>query len=132
MIEINKMIAFLYSTNKISMKYSSNMIRSFMAKFTFALVIFIWIMVLNIMLNLFSKFSLNTIAINSYGRIGSGIVLLSISLILNLFTWNTSQLEEYVSNEENKEELQLAKKQMIFLFIGGFVLAMVLAIINKG
>jgi steroid 5-alpha reductase family enzyme len=130
MIVFNKIIAFLYLTNKVSMKYSNNRVRVFFAKVVLALVLFFWLLVIQGLLSLLFGLKINLSNIASAGKFESALILIVLYFIINAFTWNTEQLEKYVSNPENEVEIKSAKKALIILFVGGFVLSMGLAIYN--
>ena len=131
MNKINKMIVFLYQGNKISMQYSGGRARLQIAKFTFCGAMLVWIFpILSILRN-----NLNLISSDFYLPGGRGtllLIVLGMYFVLNLFTWKLKEVDAYLDNEENEQEIKNAKRSLLYLIIVGFLFFLVVAKYNEG
>jgi hypothetical protein len=120
MNRLNYMIAALFISHKSSMKHAGNRARLFTAKLTFSLMIWIWVFfVLKVLEN---KSSL--IEYLSSQTYCSWVIYFILVITTNYCTWNLAAVEQMVDDSQHTTAIANAKRELLWLFITGFVLLM--------
>lgn len=117
------MIVALFDSNKLSMKYSGNSARLSIAKLTFSLTVWIWlILICKIIAQYVHVFN------QAYGNNFFGWALFIITfIIVNLCTWSLPVIEEFSDDTDNMSELKKARLQFLLILIIGFIALMFLS-----
>jgi hypothetical protein len=124
MNRLNYMIAALFISNKSSMKYSGNSARLFIAKLTFSLMAWIWVLfVLKVVES--KSYLVDYLSSSTYCN---WVIYCLIVIITNYYTWNLSTVEQMVDNGQNQTAIAHAKRELLWLFTTGFVLSMSAAV----
>ncbi len=131
MNEINKMIVAIYQSNQKRMKYSEGNVRLFFAKLAFC--VFLWIWLLPILMLVERSFREVDIIYNlPNGRVFAFLILIMIYIPLNYFTWKLKEADEYLTNKENEDSINKAKRLFFILLVFGFIFLIAVAKYNQG
>jgi hypothetical protein len=120
MNRLNYMIAALFISNKSSMKYSGNSARLFIAKLTFSLMTWLWVF---FVVKVFENKS-SLIEYISRQTYCSWVIYFILVIITNYCTWNLTIVEQMVDDSQHTTAIANAKRELLWLFITGFVLLM--------
>ncbi|GAA3968237.1 hypothetical protein [Hymenobacter antarcticus] len=131
MRQINILIASLYVRSRVTMIYSGNSAVLFIAKATFCVVLWIYLLtVVSVYIGISGKYELMVDIPNS--RIYYVLVLAIIYLPVNLLTWKIDEVEFFVSDDENQNIIQRGQRTFIILLVIGFILMVIAAKYKNG
>jgi phosphoglycerol transferase MdoB-like AlkP superfamily enzyme len=127
---INEMIVALYKREQRSMQNSEGNARLFIAKLVFCLLIWIWFLPIQMLIERNFR-NIDVIYNIPRGRGSAFVILLIIYFPLHFFTWKLKEVDSYLADEENEESIKKAKRLFFLLLVLGFVFLIAVAKYNQ-
>jgi len=129
--KVDKIIIALYIAEQRSMQYSGGKARLFVAKLVFCLLIWIWLLpIMGILENNLLLIEISFPQPNH--RIAYLPVLLVMYLMLNQFTIKLKEVDYFLMEDENRNEIKKYRKLFLTLIVVGFAFLVIVAKYNQG